>query len=288
MSSRHQKPDLTNSRGFGLLETIIVAGLLSVAILGTTEMVRQLKIESHTITAKKNLALLQRSLASTIADNKSWRQTYLLNSASSGAIGGGRSSCTSIYDRGCWTANTDINNLTSGTNTTGMGSSASGELTLPDGTVVSADGTITRRDSSQSLNDANRNQPGTGGGANSAGPGTGGRYGGSMDCLRNATACTANTPRPFALIDGAGNLVFDATNNTEGFDLEGRRCTSFGASASNCIFRYNLRWSAICPGASCTSPLIAVTAQLQVASNAGLRPIDYSKYSVTKVLRPAQ
>ena len=119
--------------------------------------------------------------------------------------------------------------------------------------------------------------------------GTSGQYaGGNMGCiLNNTTSCPAGQMQPFALLDGAGNLVYDGLSASEGFTPLGLRCTTFDTNnaTSNCFYHYALTWTAVCNG-SCINPVVKVSAQLQVAKNAN-SIVSTTHFSIPALYRTA-
>ena len=101
-------------------------------------------------------------------------------------------------------------------------------------------------------------------------------YAGNMDCLTNGTSCTNNgqpvpagtpiTRQPFALVDGVNpTAYYDGTVASNGVTSLGSFCNTYtnGAPTDNCVFTYQLVWSAECSATSnpnCTSPTVWVEA----------------------------
>lgn len=85
--------------------------------------------------------------------------------------------------------------------------------------------------------------------------------GGSMTCLATKT-CTNGQPATesaqlFKLYDSDGSLVYDPTDASAGYTLNGMRCADVGLTGSNCPVKVKLRWQAECDTAnplSCKFP----------------------------------
>ncbi|MCB0369328.1 MAG: hypothetical protein KDD45_07705, partial [Bdellovibrionales bacterium] len=85
-----------------------------------------------------------------------------------------------------------------------------------------------------------------------------------MSCLKNFTACTSGTYN-LTLLNINNKLITDPNVATEGFDLNGVACNSFGAD-NKCIFRYNLTWTPVCPASGpCIDPQVRV--KIDVVNN---------------------
>lgn len=84
-------------------------------------------------------------------------------------------------------------------------------------------------------------------------------YNPEMTCLKDKTACNEGE-YDLTLFDGAGRVLVDATNPNQGFTSKGTQCFSYGASENegDCIFRYQMKWEAVCPPAStaCINPQV--------------------------------
>jgi competence protein ComGC len=110
---------------------------------------------------------------------------------------------------------------------------------------------------------------------------------GQMDCLRNSTSC-AVVDQLFALVDAAGNVFYDATSPTAGFTRFGIPCNSFtanGEPVGDCIFRYELRWTAVCTPPNCINPPVRVSARLIRNSQAQGFPLNLNLYSILGIMR---
>lgn len=88
-----------------------------------------------------------------------------------------------------------------------------------------------------------------------------------MNCLVTGSACTKDTPKNFNLKFADGTEAFNSISTTRGFDASGRICSAYPSAA--CPFRWDLQWTARCPGsggASCSNPDVEVVGTLTVAS----------------------
>lgn len=90
------------------------------------------------------------------------------------------------------------------------------------------------------------------------------------NCLATTTACANGTGGLLVVRDGGnapGNIIFDSTSTTNGFDFKGALCTGFDNVNGNnlCPFHMDITWTAVCPGASCTNPQVQITAALSYA-----------------------
>ncbi|MBS1971679.1 MAG: hypothetical protein JSU04_15310 [Bdellovibrionales bacterium] len=88
----------------------------------------------------------------------------------------------------------------------------------------------------------------------------GGTYNPEMACLKDKTNCNEGE-YPLSLFDGSGRVLVDALNPNQGFTSKGSQCFTYGAtdgSEGDCIFRYQMRWEAVCPPAqtSCKNPQV--------------------------------
>jgi prepilin-type N-terminal cleavage/methylation domain-containing protein len=105
----------------------------------------------------------------------------------------------------------------------------------------------------------------------------------NMACLGNLTKCNPGS-YPFTLYNGrvrpnpstqltAQDIVFDSTNLNAGFDMQGQACNQFSMAGNDaCPFRYDLRWSPVCPaGVPCVNPQVMITAKL-LYKPSGLKP----------------
>lgn len=117
-----------------------------------------------------------------------------------------------------------------------------------------------------------------------------------MHCLSSGSQCAAASSNGnggglnFALYDASTNNqpYYDATDGRKGFTAQGAPCDGYGTSQNPaCIFRFDLKWSALCTPPNCSYPQVSVTADLLYAgSNAP--PFNLKKYSVPPVIRSAQ
>jgi prepilin-type N-terminal cleavage/methylation domain-containing protein len=120
----------------------------------------------------------------------------------------------------------------------------------------------------------------------------------NMGCLADGTTpCTVDgTPggaliqnQPLALLDAAGNVVFDSTQPNSGFTLQGLPCSNFSMTGNDdCPLRFQLNWSAVC-SPPCTNPLVKVNGTLlsKQSSGKGLI-INLNNYSVPDIMRNGQ
>jgi len=115
-----------------------------------------------------------------------------------------------------------------------------------------------------------------------------------MSCLRNGTPCTVDgswgaaplTNRPFALYNSNGDLLFDSLPAANGLDRNGRPCAAFNPAGNDaCPYRYELRWSAVCPLNECVAPQIVVSADLTYAPVNLRSPINPAAHSLAAIFR---
>jgi len=103
-------------------------------------------------------------------------------------------------------------------------------------------------------------------------------FSGAMDCLVNATACSAGN-KAFALVDSAGRVVYDATNPSAGISYDGIPCT-----ATSCPLKFNLQWAPLCPPSGpCTVTQITVQGDL-IVNTPNLGPLNPSRYSLSPAI----
>jgi type II secretory pathway pseudopilin PulG len=122
--------------------------------------------------------------------------------------------------------------------------------------------------------------------------------GAQMNCLKNGTTCIVGggpvRNRLFAIYDGSGSSTpyYDPTNLANGFKPDGTRCNTFSASGNaQCPFRYELKWSAMCPAVGpCVNPQVKVTADLIYTAPSGTKkvPMNLTRYSIPELYRSAQ
>lgn len=88
---------------------------------------------------------------------------------------------------------------------------------------------------------------------------TGAVYNPEMTCLKDKTVCNEGV-YDLTLFDASGRVLVDATNPNQGFTSKGTQCFTYGAAENegDCIFRYQMKWEAVCPPAStaCTNPQV--------------------------------
>ena len=116
----------------------------------------------------------------------------------------------------------------------------------------------------------------------------------SMSCLSTRTNCVAGgaplTDRPFAIYDGTpgGTPFYDASSPQNGLTQMATACTGFNASNALCIFRYDLKWSAICTPPNCTDPQVKVSGRLILANGVKGVVVNTENYSVPEIYRTAR
>ncbi len=92
----------------------------------------------------------------------------------------------------------------------------------------------------------------------------------TLNCLRDTVGNCADgaVQTNFNIYNRANTLVFQGASATGGFSPEGVLCNTFNATTGNnlCPFRYNLRWTARCPGGvnPCNKPVVHVVGDLVV------------------------
>jgi len=239
-----------NAHGYSFVEIVIAMGVMSFTLLAIATINAQLKQITVKTTGQTGIELFRESLISAVLDKSAWRQTYLANSGEGGGPPPGNPWCQIL-------------------------STAPG---CP----------------SQDQQPNGGQNPGAGGSGGGSGGGGGGgaagKFSGNMDCLRYGTQCVGINNQSFALVDGAGNLIYNALNPSEGFTPAGRRCTTYAPNnaTGECYFRYNLRWTALCTGgAGCVNPMVSVDATLSVSQNAK-SPVSQLRYSIPGTYRMAQ
>lgn len=119
----------------------------------------------------------------------------------------------------------------------------------------------------------------------------------AMACLKNRTQCTSDgqpnsLPKKdiaFALLDGAGNVFFDAANPANGFSLAGTPCNTYSAAGNDeCPIRFDLKWSAQCVPPNCIDPQVKVEAQIKYSPATNRLVIKESNYQMNPLYRTAQ
>lgn len=99
---------------------------------------------------------------------------------------------------------------------------------------------------------------------------SGATYNPEMSCLKDKTACGEGV-YDLTLFDATGKVLVDATNPNQGFTSKGAQCFSYGATdgtEGDCIFRYQMKWEAVCPPAStsCINPQVHLKLSLMTSS----------------------
>jgi len=120
----------------------------------------------------------------------------------------------------------------------------------------------------------------------------------AMACLQptSVVACPPNNPTPFALYDGSGTLIFDATVNTTGLTLNGTPCPAgesfdFAGGNDSCPYRFELRWQAVCDPSGdppCLNPQVLFTGHLFYRPSRGTAQrvaLNEDRFSINGVYR---
>jgi type II secretory pathway pseudopilin PulG len=103
------------------------------------------------------------------------------------------------------------------------------------------------------------------------------RFAGNMDCLVNSTVCNSGS-RPFALIDGAGRVVYDGTNPYSGLNYDGTTCNA------DCPMKFNLQWEPVCPlSGTCVVSQVSVQAAFVINAK-DFGPANPARYSLSPAI----
>lgn len=87
----------------------------------------------------------------------------------------------------------------------------------------------------------------------------------SLACLKvGSPGCADGTTGPIAVYDSSGKMI-SGVQQTSGFDRSGEPCNTYNpaGSTTGCVFRYNVRWTAMCSFTPCLDPQIRVTGELE-------------------------
>jgi prepilin-type N-terminal cleavage/methylation domain-containing protein len=95
----------------------------------------------------------------------------------------------------------------------------------------------------------------------------------NMACWKNQDSIVENNrdcigkSGTLAIYDIKGNLLYDFSNTSLGFNNKGKPCTTYSTITPDpeCPMRLNLQWEAVCSASPCINPLIRVIGQFEVS-----------------------
>lgn len=112
----------------------------------------------------------------------------------------------------------------------------------------------------------------------------------SLKCLNNTMAFCNGTPasKDIVVYDAAGSVIFDSTNPSNGFTVNGIKCSTYDAINGNdaCPIGVKVRWRALCNNSTCQSQQDLVSLQFEFKPQNNVRNVAFNSYNYNQIETP--